>query len=122
MKAGDTKEGQPQPGEKVRAIVEMLKQHDEVVKEGRPLEQIALEWVVAGFDDAEEIEEWLDARCLKPGGAQALERAGLTPEQAAFRTSAGRGGYEDTVGFKVCKGDLSFDEARRIITSEFWNS
>ena len=113
----------PQPQrENIRAIVEILGQHDEIVRGGRPLEQVALEWLAAGFDDAEEIDAWIEARCLAAGDAQALERAGLTPEQAALRTGAGAGGYEDTVGFKLIKGDLSFDEARRIITSEFWNS
>ena len=120
MSAGDTPAGRQR--DNIRAIVEVLGQHQEIARGGRPLEEVALEWVAAGFDDAEEIGGWLDARCLAAGDAQALERAGLTPEQAAHRTRAGAGGYEDTVGCKLIRGDLSFDEARRIITSEFWDS
>lgn len=85
-------------------------------------EAMAREWMAAGFDDTDEVEEWLSARCFTPQGAQALERAGITPEQAALRTTAGSAGYEDTIGYKLTAGDLSFDEARRIITAHFWNS
>lgn len=107
----------------LRAIVETLRRHgDEFTAREHPLEEQAGEWLTAGFDDAEEVQAWLDARCLTARDAQALERAGLTPEQAALRTNAGAGGYEDTVGFKLLRGDLTPDEARRIITSEFWNS
>lgn len=82
----------------------------------------AREWLEAGFDDPEEIEDWLRARCSKPEGARKLEDAGITPQQAAIETRAGGGDYKDTIGHKVIQGDLSLDEARRIITTEFWNS
>lgn len=106
----------------LRDIIEALQRHDEITASGRPLEEVALEWFAAGFDDAEEVDAWLDARCFAARDAQTLERAGLTPEQAARLTAAGAGGYEDTVGFKIIKGDLSLDEARRLMTSDFWNS
>jgi hypothetical protein len=78
-------------------------------------------WQAAGFDDPEEIAEWLAARCPTPALAQRLEDAGFTPAQAALRTRAGAGNYEDTIARKLSRGDLTFDEARRIITSAFWN-
>ncbi len=106
----------------IRAIIEVIEQHRDAQPRGRALEEMAREWIAAGFEDAEEIADWLSARCLTAAGAQTLERAGLTPEQAALRTTAGARGVEDTIGFKLLAGDLSLDEARRIITSHFWNS
>jgi hypothetical protein len=88
----------------------------------RAAESVAREWFDAGFEDPEEVEDWLRARCMDASGAQSLERAGITPEQAATLTTAGTSGIEDTIGAKLVRGELSFDEARRIITSEFWNS
>ena len=85
-------------------------------------ETMAQEWIDAGFDDAEEIEDWLRAGCVSAAGAQMLERAGITPQQAAFRTKAGRTDREESIGSKIVNGELSIDEARRIITNEFWNS
>jgi hypothetical protein len=86
------------------------------------LEGAARAWIDAGFEDTEDIDEWLSARCFSAVGAQSLERAGITPEQAAMLTSAGRSPYEETIGYKVTAGDLSLDEARRIITTAFWDS
>jgi hypothetical protein len=88
---------------------------------GAPAERAAYRWLSHGFTDAEEIEDWLAARCFDPARAHELDRAGLTPEQAAARTAAGRGDYEDTIAYKIAAGDLSIEEARRIITSDFWN-
>ena len=76
----------------------------------------------AGFDSAEDVEDWLRARCFKAAGAKALDDAGLTPEQAAIRTREGASDYEDTIGFKVSNGDLSTDAARRLATNSFWNT
>ena len=87
-----------------------------------PAEEVARQWIDAGFSDAEEIEEWLAARCFSAQGAQRLEMAGITPQQAAMRTRAGTADYEETVGYKIINGDLSLEEARRIINSTFWNS
>ncbi len=88
----------------------------------RPVEEVAGEWIDAGFDDPEEIEDWIRARCFKAAGARTLDDAGITPVQAALRTKLGVRNDEDTLGFKLITGDLSFDEARRIITNEFWNT
>jgi hypothetical protein len=103
-------------------IIEVLRKHIEDSSDGAVLEETAGEWLDAGFTDAEEVEEWLRARCFNAAHAQALELAGLTPEQASLRTCAGTGGYEDTIAYKFAHDDLSLDEARRIITSHFWNS
>ena len=48
--------------------------------------------------------------------------AGLTPEQASLRTTAGTAAYENTIAFKYAHDDLTLEEARRIITNHFWNS
>jgi len=99
-----------------RALIErvcaVLAQYGEAALEGAPAESVAYQWLAAGFDDAEEIEDWLRARCFR----------GFTPEQAALRTSAGQGEYEDTIAYKLAQGDLTIAEARRIITSDFWSS
>jgi hypothetical protein len=109
--------------ETIRRIVELLARHgDAALKNGTAAADVAQEWIDAGFDDPEEVDDWLRARCFNARGARDLEMAGLTPEQAAIRTRAGTSGDEDTIGYKLTRGDLSFDEARRIITSEFWNS
>src|SRR5918997_6348511 len=89
---------------------------------GTTLDAAARAWLDAGFADAEEVDDWLGARCLDPRRAQALDAAGVTPEQAALLTREGRGGYEETVAYKFAQGDLTLEEARRIITSDFWNS
>ncbi|HEX8161749.1 MAG TPA: hypothetical protein VF538_07750 [Pyrinomonadaceae bacterium] len=105
----------------VRRIIEALERCGGDALAGAPAREAAYRWLSHGFTDAEEIEDWLAARCFLPDRAHELERAGFTPEQAALRTAAGRGGYEDTVAFKVARGDLTLEEARRVVTSDFWN-
>ena len=102
-------------------ICDALARYGEAALSGAPIENVAYRWMTYGFMDAEDIEDWLAARCFDPARAHELERAGLTPEQAAARTSAGRGDYEDTIAFKISRGDLTLEEARRIVTSDFWN-
>lgn len=102
-------------------IRETLERHGGAALAGAPAETAAYRWLSHGFTDAEDVGDWLAARCFDPARAHELERAGLTPEQAAARTAAGSGNYEDTIAFKIAAGDLSLEEARRIITSDFWN-
>ncbi|MFL6230511.1 MAG: hypothetical protein ACJ741_17195 [Pyrinomonadaceae bacterium] len=102
-------------------IRRLLDAYGDAVLDGAPAESVAYRWLAHGFTDEEEISDWLDARCFRPERAHELERAGLTPEQARLRTSAGRGDYEDTVAYKFAQGHLSLEEARRIVTSDFWN-
>lgn len=83
---------------------------------------VAAEWIEAGFDDAEEVADWLAARCFAPALARRLDAAGITPEQARLLTTEGRRDYRDTVAYKLSQNDLTIEEARRIITSDFWNS
>ena len=109
--------------ELLRSIVEIIERHGEAAGGGGASpEEAARLWIDAGFEDAEEVDEWLAARCFSATGAHALEMAGITPAQAAMRTRAGAADYEETIGYKIIKGDLSLDEARRIITDAFWNS
>ena len=105
-----------------RALGALLARHGEAALGGATPEEAARSWLDAGFDDPEEVEDWLRARCFTPEGAQAVERAGITPEQAAALTTAGSPAYEDTIGYKLAHGHLTVEEARRIITSDFWNS
>ena len=106
----------------IKRVCAVLAQYGEAALQGAPTESVAYEWLAAGFDDVEEIEDWLRARCFRARHARQLERAGFTPEQAALRTSAGQGEYEDTIAYKLAQGDLTIAEARRIITSDFWSS
>lgn len=109
--------------ETIRLISEVLDEHNpDALVGGVTLKEAAHRWVDSGFDDPEEIEAWLLARCFGASHAQALEEAGFTPEQAGLRTKAGTADYEDTIAYKLSRNDLSFDEARRIINSLFWNS
>jgi hypothetical protein len=108
--------------ETLRRIGEVLLRHGDAALGGAAATDVAREWVEAGFGDAEEVDDWLRAGCFHAEGAHTLEMAGITPEQAAIRTRAGTASYEETIGYKLTHGDLSLDEARRIITSEFWNS
>jgi hypothetical protein len=71
-------------------------------------------WEEAGFG-VDEVDEWLLARCFIPGAARDLADAGVTPQAARMRTSAGSGDYVDTVGFKVADGDLAAEEARDLV-------
>jgi hypothetical protein len=82
---------------------------------------LAVKWIDAGFDDPDEVQEWILARCFAPEHARRLEDAGITPEQASLVTTAGLSSRTDTVGHKVTCGEISLEEARRIITSHFWN-
>jgi hypothetical protein len=106
----------------LQSISEVIARHGEAARGGLSVEEAALEWIEAGFEDAEEVDEWLAAGCFSAAGAQRLERAGITPQQAAMRTRAGTRNYEETIGYKIINDDLSLEEARRIITTAFWNS
>ncbi|HEY0407389.1 MAG TPA: hypothetical protein VGC89_16775 [Pyrinomonadaceae bacterium] len=108
--------------EALRLIREALDRHGADALDGAAAEEAARAWIDAGFDDPEEVEGWLRARCFEARRAQALEAAGFTPEQAALRTKAGTADYEDTIAYKLNHNDLSLNEARRIITSAFWDS
>ena len=107
--------------EAARRVRELLEASGEAALEGAPARSVAYRWLAHGFTDPEEIADWLAARCFRPDLAHDLERAGLTPEQAAVRTKAGTADYEDTVAHKIARGDLTVEEARRLITSDFWN-
>lgn len=109
-------------GELLARACEVIEQHGAEALRGASTREAARAWIDAGFEDAEEIDEWLSARCFGAESAKRLEIAGITPEQAAARTTAGSHDYEETIGYKVTKGDLSLGEAKRIITTTFWDS
>ena len=106
----------------LRLIGETLSRHGDDALHSTDADDVARAWLDAGFTDAEEVDDWLAARCFIPHHAQALEAAGITPEQGALRTRAGRADYEETVACKFSRGDLTLEEARRITNSDFWNS
>ncbi len=108
--------------EAIGSICQALARYDESVTDNRSVENVARDWRDAGFEDAEEVEDWLRARCFKASAAHALDAAGITPEQAALSTTKGTTPYQDTIAYKFAQGDLSCEEARRIITNHFWNS
>jgi len=107
----------------LRRITETLARHgDDALRGAESIDAAARNWLDEGFADAEEIDDWLGARCFNPNHAQSLDAAGFTPDQAALRTRKGRGDYEETIAYKLAEGDLTLEEARRIITNDFWNS
>lgn len=103
-------------------INDILKRYGDAATANPATDAAARAWLDAGFDDPEEVEAWLMARCFTAEGARQLDRAGITSEQAAILTRAGTTDDEDTIGYKLITNQLGFDEARRIITSHFWNS
>ena len=68
----------------------------------------------SGFE-ADEVEEWLGARCFDPSVARDLAAAGVSPVDAGMTTEAGAGDYVDTVGFKASAGDLEVEDAREFL-------
>ena len=119
----DHADAPPQQQIRLRLIGETLRRHgDQALTVRADAEATARAWLDAGFDDAEEVDDWLRARCFDPRRAETLEAAGITPEQGALRTRAGRADYEETIACKFSRDDLTLEEARRIITDDFWNS
>jgi len=109
----------PEPDEtdeSLRAVVRLLASRGGPALGGRAPEAAARLWVEHGFDDAEEVESWLDASCFDADAARRLDQAGITPEQAALPQPGG-----ETLASRLTRGELSLEEARRIITREFWN-
>lgn len=93
-------------------IRNVIAQHGHFAHGGN-VEDTAETWGESGFE-AHEVDEWLLARCFDPSAARDLADAGLTPEMARMKTSAGATDYVDTLGFKVSTGDLEIDEAREL--------
>ncbi|HEY9403145.1 MAG TPA: hypothetical protein VIQ24_10655, partial [Pyrinomonadaceae bacterium] len=70
----------------LRLIGETLSRHggDALPGDASP-DAVARVWIEAGFADAEEVDDWLAARCFDARHARTLDAAGLMPEQAALR-------------------------------------
>lgn len=94
-------------------ILDVIEAHGHFAHGGNPYDT-AYTWAEEGFE-AHEVEEWLKARCFNPTAARDLADAGVTPEMAQLKTSAGAGDYVDTVGFKVSDADLEVEEARDLV-------
>jgi len=108
--------------EATREISQMIESFGAEALAGGTADVTARQWVAAGFGDAEDVADWLNARCFSATAAHALDDAGITPEQAALRTTNGVRDYEETLAYKFIHGDLSIGEVRRIVTNEFWNT
>jgi hypothetical protein len=94
-------------------IRDVIERHGHFAHGGNP-DDAAETWAEVGFE-ADEVSEWLLARCFDPNAARDLADAGVTPEMARMKTSAGAGDYTDTVAFKVSDGDLEVEEARDLV-------
>jgi hypothetical protein len=94
-------------------VREVIERHGHFAHGGNP-DDAAETWVESGFE-ADEVEEWLLARCFNPSAARDLADCGVTADMARMKTSAGSGDYVDTVGFKVSDGDLEVEEARDLV-------
>lgn len=90
-------------------IRDVLEKHGHFAHGGSP-KDAADAWAASGFE-AGEVDAWLFSRCFVPGAARELADAGMTPEMARLKTSAGTADYVDTVGFKVSEGDLAVGDA-----------
>jgi hypothetical protein len=94
-------------------IRNVIERHGHFAHGGNP-DETTEAWSEAGFE-ADEVEEWLNARCFDPSSARDLADAGVSPFDTGMKTAVGRGGYTDTVGFKVSAGDLEVEEARDLL-------
>jgi hypothetical protein len=94
-------------------IRDVIERHGHFAHGGNP-DDAAETWAESGFE-ADEVEEWLRARCFNPSAARDLADAGVTPAMAAMKTEAGAADFVDTVGFKVSDGDLEVEEARDLV-------
>jgi hypothetical protein len=94
-------------------VREVIDKHGHFAHGGNP-DDAAETWVESGFE-ADEVEEWLLARCFNPSAARDLADSGVTADMARMKTSAGSGDYVDSVGFKVSDGDLEVEEARELV-------
>ena len=73
---------------------------------------VAYGWMEAGFD-VSGARDWLDAGCWDARSAKALRKAGMHPEQAAWRRAIG--GSFMAIGYAVSNGDLRVDDAMALI-------
>jgi hypothetical protein len=94
-------------------IRDVVQRHGHFAHTGN-LDDTTEAWGEAGFE-ADEVDEWLNARCFDPSSARDLADVDVSPIDAAMKTSAGRGGYTDTVGFKVSARDLAVEEVRDLL-------
>jgi hypothetical protein len=94
-------------------VREVIERHGHFAHGGNP-DDTTETWAEAGFE-ADEVDEWLNARCFHPSAARDLADAGVDTLDARMKTEAGRGDYTETIGFKVSAGDLETEEARDLL-------
>lgn len=94
-------------------IRDVIERHGHFAHGGNP-DDTAEAWAEAGFE-ADEVDEWLNARCFDPSVARDLADAGVAPADAGIKTEAGAGDYVDTVGFKASAADIEVEEARDLV-------
>jgi hypothetical protein len=94
-------------------VREVIERHGHFAHAGNP-DDTTQTWAESGFE-ADEVDEWLNARCFDPSAARDLADAGIVPVDARMKTESGRGDYVDTIAFKVSAGDLEAEEARDLL-------
>src|ERR1051325_1117871 len=68
--------------ELLQSISEAIERHGAAARGDVSLEEASRAWVEAGFEDAEEVDDWLSARCFSARGAQSVERGGINQHTA----------------------------------------
>jgi hypothetical protein len=76
--------------------------------------QTATEYIAAGIDPDTYLD-WYNVGGFDISGMQELEDAGIDLKLTGELTSEGRGGYNNTIAYKYCNGDLSLDAVRAIL-------
>ena len=90
------------------------------VKSGETFEGLVDSWKELFGESVEAAREWVvGAGCWSPVAAKALQKAGVTPKQAATLAppGVGTGSYTDRVGYKVSCGDLKVEEAQEFLST-----
>jgi hypothetical protein len=71
-------------------------------------------YIAAGVDPDSYLK-WYDVGGFDISGMQELEDAGIDFRLTAELTSEGCGGYNNTIAYKYCNGDLNLDAVRAIL-------
>jgi hypothetical protein len=76
--------------------------------------QTANAYIAAGIDPDTYLK-WYDVGGFDIDRMQELEDAGIDLKLTAELTSEGSSGYNNTIAYKYCNGDLSLDRVRAIL-------
>jgi AraC-like DNA-binding protein len=104
---------------KASSIAAVVRRHQQLARDAQAADQticgdydpleLASIWEQLKFS-AEEVDQWLEARCYSPLVARDLRTRGVTPAQAGAVTAAGVG-EPDTIAFKLSTSRLLLREA-----------